>query len=344
MTMQEVLATLAAGRSLDAAAVEDVIASVLSGEATGAQIGALLMALHVKGETVDELEGVARALRARATPLPGDHQDAVDTCGTGGDGARTFNVSTAAALVVAGAGIRVAKHGNRAVSGKVGSADVLEALGVRVDLPPGDAAACLQQVGFAFLYAPAFHPAMRAVAAPRRELGLRTVFNLVGPLVNPARVRRQVVGVAQGRWIEPMARVLGRLGSRRAWVVHGADGLDELSLAGPSEVADLEDGVVHRLTIRPGDLGLEPAPVEALQVESASESAACIERVLAGEPGPSRDVTCLNAAAALLVGGAVADLPAGLALAGRTIAEGRAAATLERLRRFTREHAPGTPA
>jgi anthranilate phosphoribosyltransferase len=343
VTVQEAIGALAAGRSLDAAALEAVIAAVLAQEATAAQVGALLMALHMKGETVDEIEGVARALRARATMLPGEYDTAVDTCGTGGDGASTFNVSTAAALVVAGAGVPVAKHGNRAVSGRVGSADVLETLGVRVDLEPAAAAACLRRVGIAFLYAPSFHPAMRAVSGPRRELGLRTVFNLVGPLVNPARVRRQVVGVAERRWLEPLALVLGRLGSRRAWVVHGADGLDELSLAGPSEVVDLKDGVVRRLTVRPDELGLETAPVRALQVESAEESAARIESVLAGAQGPSRDVTCLNAAAALVVGGAAADLAAGLVTARAAIDDGRAAATLERLRAFTNDRGGGAP-
>jgi anthranilate phosphoribosyltransferase len=343
MTVPEVIAALAAGRSLDAAVIEDVITAVLAEQATAAQVGALLVALRIKGETVEEVEGVARALLARAIPFPASGEAAVDTCGTGGDGARTFNVSTAAALVVAAAGVPVAKHGNRAVSGRVGSADVLETLGVRIDLDPVAAAACLHEVGMAFLYAPAFHPAMRVVSGPRRELGLRTVFNLVGPLVNPARVRRQVVGVADGRWLEPMAVVLGRLGARRAWVVHGADGLDELSLAGPSQVADLDGGVVRHSIVRPADLGLDPAPVSALQVGSAEDSARRIEAVLAGEQSPSRDVTCLNAAAALVVGGAAPDLGAGLALARQVIDDGRAAGILGRLRAFTHEAAGGSP-
>lgn len=341
MTTQEALAALVDGRSLDASTIEAVVSEVLSGEATQAQIGALLVALRMKGETIDELVGVARALRARAVAIPAAPAGAVDTCGTGGDAARTFNVSTAAAIVVAGAGVPVAKHGNRAVSGAVGSADVLETLDVRIDLAPAALATCLDRVGIVFLYAPDLHPAMRALAGPRRELAMRTTFNLIGPLVNPAAVRRQVIGVFDARWLEPLAQVLHQLGSERAWIVHGHGGLDELSLAGVSRIAELADGRVRCREIRAADLGFEPVDVTALQVGSAGESAERIESVLRGDAGPARDVVCLNAAAALVVAGRAPGLAAAAELAGEAIDAGRAHRVLEELRRFTHEHAGG---
>jgi anthranilate phosphoribosyltransferase len=228
LTVPAAIARLADGRDLGGAGMAEVMEAVLAGAATPAQVGALLLGLRQKGETVDELVGAARVLRAHATTLPDAPPDAVDTCGTGGDGARTFNVSTAAAFVVAAAGVPVAKHGNRAVSGSVGSADVLEMLGVRIDLAPDALAACLREVGIAFLFTPAFHPALRQVGAVRRELGVRTLFNLLGPVLNPACVRRQVIGVGDGAFLEPLAHVLAALGSERAWVVHGAGGHDGL--------------------------------------------------------------------------------------------------------------------
>jgi anthranilate phosphoribosyltransferase len=269
------------------------------------------------------------------TRVPDVAPNAIDTCGTGGDGASTLNVSTAAALVVAAAGVPVAKHGNRAASGTVGGADVLEALGVRLALDPATASACLRATGFAFLFAPAFHPALKHAAVPRRELGIRTFFNLLGPLANPAGVRRQVVGVADRRWVEPLATVLGRLGVERAWVVHGGVGLDEVALEGATLVADVTPAGVALREVRAADLGLAPAPLAALRVTSRDEAAERLRAVLAGARGPARDVVCVNAAAALVVAGAAADLAAGLARAQAAIDDGGAQAVLDRLIAFT---------
>jgi anthranilate phosphoribosyltransferase len=332
----DAIARLAGGRDLAEAEMTSVMEAILVGNATPAEIGAVLLGLREKGETVAELVGAARALRAHAVELPGAPPGAVDTCGTGGDGARTFNVSTAAALVVAAAGVPVAKHGNRAASSTAGSADVLEELGVVIELDPATLARCLAQVGIAFLYAPAFHPALRLVAAVRRQLGVRTVFNVLGPLVNPAGVRRQVVGVGESHLLETVARVLGELGGERAWVVHGAGGLDELALEGPSDVVELSGGRLRRLRVHPADAGLQPASHASLRVDSARESAAHIRAVLAGEPGAARDVVRLNAAAALVVAGVAADLRDGAARAASAIDSGTAARVLDDLVRFTR--------
>jgi len=344
MTPQAAVARLAERRDLAEAEMTAVMEAVLAGDATPAQVAAILLGLRQKGEGVAELVGAARALRAHAVALPGAPPDAVDTCGTGGDGARTFNVSTAAALVVAATGVPVAKHGNRAVSGSVGSADVLEELGVVIEVDPGAAARCLGEVGLAFLYAPAFHPALRRVAAVRRELGVRTIFNVLGPLLNPAGVRRQVVGVGDPLLLEPVARVLAALGSERAWVVHGAGGLDELALEGASDVVELSAGTVRRLRVHPADAGLDPAAHSTLRVGSVAESAARISAVLAGEPGAARDVVRLNAAAALVVAGAARDLREGAARAATAIDSGAAAAVLDRLVRFTRLARPAEAA
>ncbi len=340
MTLRDAIARLVERRDLSDVEMAAAIEVILAGTASAAQIGAFLVALRMKGETVDELAGAARVMRAHAVPIGGAAPNAIDTCGTGGDGASTLNVSTAAGLVAAAAGVPVAKHGNRAISGKVGGADVLEALGVRIDLPPDAVAACLRDVGFAFLFAPALHPALRHAAAPRRELGVRTIFNLLGPLTNPARVRRQVIGVFDPRWLEPMARVLQRLGSERAWVLHGAGGLDEIALDGDTDVVELRDGTLARRTIRAADLGLTPAPASALRVGSVDEAAAQVRAVLAGESGAARDVVCVNAAAALVVGGAADDLRAGVRIAAGTIDTGAAQALLARLASFTTRHAP----
>jgi anthranilate phosphoribosyltransferase len=337
------LQTLLAGRTLDTDATAALFEEVLAGAVPPAQLGALLVALRLQGETADELVGAARVLRAHAVPVPGVTPEAVDTCGTGGDGAGTFNVSTAAALVVAGAGVPVAKHGNRAVSGVTGSTDVLEALGVVVDLPPARLAACVRDVGIVFLHAPALHPALAQVAPTRRELGVRTIFNLLGPLVNPAGVRRQVVGVPEPRWVEPMAVALARLGAEHAWVVCGEGGLDELALAGPSRVARVRNGAIDTIEVRPSELGLAPAPLATLTVCSVAESAERIRGVLAGVPGPARDIVALNAAAALVVAGVSADLRAGLARAAASIDEGHARRTLEGLRSFTSAAAENRP-
>ena len=341
MSTRAALETLLAGQSLDAERTAVLFEAVLAGTVPPTQVAALLVALRMRGETADELVGAARVLRAHVVAVPDGGADAVDTCGTGGDGAGTFNVSTAAALVVAGAGVPVAKHGNRAVSGAVGSTDVLEALGVVVELPPARLAACLREVGIAFLHAPALHPALARVAPLRRELGVRTIFNLLGPLANPAGVRRQVIGVPEPRWLGPMAEALQRLGTEHAWVVCGDGGLDELALSGPSRVACVRGGRMTTLEVRPEALGLAPAPLAALAVQSVAESAARIRDVLGGIAGPARDIVRLNAAAALVVAGVCADLPAGLARATAAIDEGHAARRLERLQAFTAAAAEG---
>jgi len=333
--VREAIARLAEGRDLDEAGAMAAMEAILTGDATPAQIGAILLGLRQKGECVAELVGAARVLRALGTVLPHAPAGSVDTCGTGGDGSHTFNVSTAAALVVAAAGVPVAKHGNRAASGSVGSADVLEALGVRIEIPVATQAECLRDVGITFLFAPAFQPALRRVAPLRRELGVRTVFNLLGPLVNPARVRRQVVGVGDGRFLEPLAGTLQALGVDRAWVVHGAGGLDELGLDGPSDVVEVTARERRRFQVDAREVGLTTAPRAALRVTSVAESAACIRGVLAGEPGPARDVVVLNAAAALVVGGGAADLQAGVVRAAHVIDAGDASRVLERLARVT---------
>jgi anthranilate phosphoribosyltransferase len=336
LTPREAIARLADGHPLGEAGAAAVIEAVLAEDATPAQVGAILLGLRQKGETVEELVGAARVLRAHAVTLPGVAPGAMDTCGTGGDGAGTFNVSTATALVLAADGVPVAKHGNRAVSGSVGSADVLEELGVVIDLPPDTLSACLRETGFAFLFAPAFHPALHRVAAVRRELGVRTLFNLLGPLLNPALVRRQVIGVGDPALLEPLAGVLAALGSECAWVVHGAGGLDELALAGPSEVVAVEHGVRRRLRVHPEDAGIAAGSHDALRVTSRAESAARIRAVLGGEPGAARDVVLLNAAAALVVAGAASDLRAGADRARAAVDSGRAMQVLERLVAFTR--------
>jgi anthranilate phosphoribosyltransferase len=327
---------LVEGRDLTEDEAAACVEAILAGQASAAEIAGFLVALRMKGETVAELAGGARVLRARMLAVPDVAAGAIDTCGTGGDGAGTLNVSTAAGLVVAAAGVPVAKHGNRAVSGAVGGADVLEALGVRLELPPDALSSCLRTVGFAFLFAPALHPALREAAQPRRELGIRTIFNLLGPLANPARVARQVIGVCEERWVDPLAEVLLRLGAERAWVVHGAGGVDELTLEGESVIAEVAGGRIRRRTATAAEAGLPEAPLAALGVSSRAEAVAAIRAVLAGERGAARDVVCLNAAAALVVAGAAADLREGAAVAAAAIDRGAAARVLERLVAFTR--------
>jgi anthranilate phosphoribosyltransferase len=316
--------------------MEEVVAVIMAGAASEAQIAGLLVALHVKGESVDEVTGAARAMRRFAAPWPG-RDDVVDTCGTGGDASGTFNISTAAALIAAGAGLRVAKHGNRAMSGKVGGADVLEALGVRLELSPARAAACLDAVGMVFLFAPMFHPAMRHVAPVRRALGIRTIFNLLGPLANPAGARAQVVGVFSDAWLEIMARALANLGAQRALVVHGADGLDEITLSGETHVAELRDGAVRTYALDPRRFGLELCRPAELRGGDVAANAALVRRIVGGQGSAAQaDVACLNAAAALYVGGRAADLGEGLRQARAALDSGGARRVLERLAEFSR--------
>ena len=323
------LAKVLRGERLDEGEAGAAMATIMDGEATPAQIGALLAALAVRGETEDEVVGFARVMRERAVPLRSE--GAVDTCGTGGDGAGTFNISTVASFVVAGCGVPVAKHGNRSASGSCGSADVLEALGIRLDPPVATVQRSLDEAGWAFLFAPGFHASTRHAVLPRKELGVRTCFNLLGPLTNPARPAGQVVGVPRPHLAAFLARCLQRLGIARAWVVHGA-GLDELSLCGPTEVAAVDGGAVRTFTVTPEDAGLRRCPPEALQGGDAPRNATIAREVLEGRPGPARDVVLLNAAAALVVAGRAKDLREGAALAAEAIDRGLAAAILGKAR------------
>jgi len=335
MEVKEAIAQLVDGQSLSEAQAEAVMEQIMTGQATPAQIGGLLIALRTKGETAEEVTGFARAMRRKAIPVRPRRAPLVDTCGTGGDGAYTFNISTAAAFVVAAAGLAVAKHGNRSVSSHCGSADVLEALGVWLELPPEQVADCVDEVGIGFLYAPLLHPAMKHAIGPRREMGVRTVFNILGPLTNPAGAQAQVLGVYDGALTEMMARVLGSLGSGAAFVVHGADGLDELSTTGPNKVSHLHCGRVRTFTLDPSELGLPRASITDLRARDTEENAAIIRFVLDGEPGPRRDVVLLNAAAALTAGGRAECMEEGLDLAAQSI-DGRAAQkTLEAMIAFT---------
>jgi anthranilate phosphoribosyltransferase len=323
------VARVVRGERLSEEEAAAAMTTIMDGEATPAQIGALLASLAVRGETEDEVVGFARIMRERAVPFP--VEAAVDTCGTGGDGAGTFNISTVSSFVVAGAGVPVAKHGNRSASGSCGSADLLEALGVRIDVPLEATRRRFDETGWTFLFAPSFHPSMRHAAPARKDLGVRTAFNLLGPLTNPARPRAQVVGVPRPELTEFLARCLSRLGVARAWVVHG-DGLDELTLAGPTRVAEVTGGAVRSFTLSVADSGLPAAPREALRGGDASVNARMAEEVLAGEKGARRDVVLLNAAAALVVAGVAADLREGVARAAASIDEGRAAAVLGKAR------------
>jgi len=307
---------------------------IMQGEVTPAQFGAFVTALRLKGETVDEIIGLARTMRAKAVPV-NVSEPVVDTCGTGGDGSGTFNISTAAALVAAGAGLKVAKHGNRAMSSQCGSADVLEALGIKIDLGAEAVAQCLETVGIGFMFAPTFHPAMKYAAAPRREIGIRTVFNILGPLTNPAGAKAQVLGVADESLVEKLALALQGLGSSHAMVVHGEDGLDEITVTGKSRVCELKDGSLRSYSVSPEDFGLSQANSSDLMGGTASENADLLRRVLNGDLGPQRDAVLLNAGAVLLTGDKVATLEQGIALAKEVIDSGHARAKLEQLIKFS---------
>jgi anthranilate phosphoribosyltransferase len=332
-------------QSLTRAEARAVMTQILSGRTTDAQIAALLVALHMKGETVEEIVGFAEAIRAAAKPihagssaldLSGTERDAlVDTCGTGGDTSGTFNISTAVALVIAGAGVRVAKHGNRSISSKCGSADVMEALGVRIVLPPRRVAACLREAGIAFLYAPNIHRNMRHVQQARRDLKMRTIFNLLGPLTNPAHASAQVVGVYSEALVEKLAEALRRLGLKRVLVVHGMDGLDEITLARETLVAELRNDRFQTYYVQPEEFGLTRAPLSAIAGGDAKRNAKIIREVLAGKKSARRDIVVLNAAAALVAAGKAATIKDGLPLAQQSIDSGAARAKLEALVAFT---------
>ena len=325
-----ILAKLMTGGSLTAEESAGAMVEIMEGAATPAQIAGFVIALRAKGETIEEVVGLVRTMRAYAAVVEVDGP-VLDTCGTGGDRTGTFNVSTAAALVCAGAGAKVAKHGNRAASSRCGSADVLEALGVKIDLAPEGVASCIETAGIGFCFAPIFHPAMRHTAVPRRELGVATVFNFLGPLTNPAGAKRQALGVADPRMLEVMVGTLAGLGSERVVAFHGHDGLDELSTSGPSQIVELNRGEINHYEFDPEDLGLIAASLDDLGGGDPDTNAGLIRGVLAGEPGPRRDIVLLNAAAGLVAADISGDFKDGIAIAAAAIDEGRAAASLEKM-------------
>ena len=331
--LREAFAAVLAGRSLDAAGAERVMGDIFDGEPAEALVAGFLVALKLKGESAAELTGGARAMRARARPLDLDGGKVLDTAGTGGDGAGSFNISTGAALVAAAAGVPVAKHGNRAISGRVGAADVLERFGVKIDLDPAGLQRCLRAAGCCFIFAPAYHPVLARLASLRRALGVRTVFNLIAPLSNPARPRRQLLGVAEPRLVRLMAEALAALGVDHAMVVHGEDGLDELSLAAPTRIAEIRGTEISEYEVRPHILGFEPSTAAELMVTDAEHATEVLRRTLAGAQGPAQDVLALNAAAAIFVGGRAASLQEGVAMAREILSAGRGLEVVERLRR-----------
>lgn len=328
------IAKVAAGSALSRDESALAFDRMMSGEATPSQMGGLLMAMRVRGETVDEIAGAATTMRSKMTKVAAP-PDAVDVVGTGGDGSGSYNVSTCAALIVAGTGVPVAKHGNRALSSKSGAADVLGALGVRIDLRPDEITRCIYEAGIGFMFAPAHHPATKNVNATRVELATRTIFNLLGPLSNPAGVKRQMIGVFSRQWIEPMAQVLKVLGSEAAWVCHGSDGLDEITTSGPTHIAALENGNIRTFEVNPEDIGVMRAKPETLRGGDADANAAALTAVLKGNKGPYRDIAILNAAAALIVAGKAKDLKDGAAMAAKSLDSGEAEGRLQRLIRVS---------
>lgn len=334
--MQAVIARLLEGENLSAEEMQNAMRTIMTGEATDAQIGGFLIALRLKGETIEEITGAAQVMRDLAATVELPVEFLVDTCGTGGDGSKLFNVSTASAVVAAAAGASVAKHGNRSVSSKSGSADVLEAAGVRLDLSPDQVARCVKEQGLGFMFAPAHHGAMKYAIGPRRELATRTIFNVLGPLTNPASAPNQVLGVFSKNWVRPLAEVLKNLGSRQVMVVHSADGLDEISLADKTFVAELKEGVVTEYEITPEQFGIDRAPLDALSVETAEDSFRLISEALNDSNHPGADMIALNAGAAIYVSGVAQSLEEGIEMAKDLIGSGQAKAKLEQFARFTR--------
>jgi len=346
MTIAEAIKKTVDRANLTVDEAESVLEQIMTGQASDAQIGALLTALRMKGETVEEITGFARVMRRKAAPvrpasmvnaaMGGTEREAlIDTCGTGGDVSGSFNVSTATAFVVAGCGIRVAKHGNRSVSSRCGSADVVEALGVKIELTPDRISRSIDEIGIGFLHAPLLHEAMKYVAAARKQMGIRTVFNMLGPLTNPAGANAQVIGVYASHLTELMAEVLGALGTRRALVVHGADGLDEISVTSESKITEMREGAITTYTVRPEDFGIPRAELKDIKGGDADQNAQIILEVLQGKPGPRQDIVLMNAAAALVASSKVAGFQEGIAMATESIASGKAMAKLQRLIEFT---------
>ena len=348
--IKEAIGKAVKGQNLTEAEAGEAMSEVMSGEATEAQIAALITALRIKGETADEITGCAKVMKKFATPIRvrsildidredinEDDETLIDTCGTGGDGTNTFNVSTATALVVCACGLRVAKHGNRSVSSACGSADVLEALGVNLNITPEKVEECLSKIGIGFLFAPALHGAMKYAIGPRRQIGIRTIFNLLGPLTNPAGANAQVLGVYEEKLVETIANVLKNLGTRKAWVVHGDDGLDEITICSKTSVAELSDGAVTVFKIDPEDFGIKKSVISEIRGGTAVENAIIIRKILSGETGPKRDIVLLNAAAGLYVGGKAQGIKEGLKLAREAVDSGRAKEKLELLIKTTNE-------
>ncbi len=328
--MKPFIAKVAAGEALSREEARQAFTVMMNGEASDAQIGGLLIGMRVRGETVEEITGAVQVMREKMTPVQAP-EDAIDIVGTGGDASGSYNISTASAFVAAGAGVPVAKHGNRALSSKSGAADVLAALGVKLELTPEQITRCIEEAGVGFMFAPMHHAAMKHVGPARVQLGTRTVFNLLGPLSNPAGVKRQLVGVFAREWVEPLARVLGELGCEAAWVVHGDGGLDEISPSGPTTVAELRGGEVHTFEIGPEDAGLSRRDFEEIRGGDAGHNAKALRAVLQGEPGAYRDAVLLNAGGALVVAGRASDFHEGITLAAESIDSGRALAALEKL-------------
>ncbi|MFH1382355.1 MAG: anthranilate phosphoribosyltransferase [Chloroflexota bacterium] len=328
--IKEAIQKVVAGQSLTMDEAATVMDEIMEGQVTPAQFGAFVTALRLKGETVEEIAGLAKTMRAKALAVKVDGP-LVDTCGTGGDGSATFNISTTAAFVVAGGGLKVAKHGNRAMSSQCGSADVLEALGVKLDLTPEQVSQCLDEAGIGFMFAQSFHPAMKYAGGPRREIGIRTVFNILGPLTNPAGAKSQLLGVADGALVEKLAKALQNLGCHHALVVHGEDNLDEITITGKTQVCEVKDGHIKSYSVSPEDCGLSRADIESLRGGTAQENAAILRSILSGTDGPRRNVVLMNAAAALVAGDKASSLKQGISLARESIESGRALARLEQL-------------
>lgn len=339
--IREAIKRVVEGGNLAEAEAIAAMTEIMDGEATPAQVASFITALRMKGETVEEITGFVKVMREKAVRVRPKSQDLVDTCGTGGDKLNTFNISTTATFVIVGAGVTVAKHGNRAASSSCGSADVLEALGANLGLSPDQVAACIDNAGMGFMFAPAMHPAMKHAIGPRKEIGVRTVFNILGPMTNPAGAKRQVIGVFEPDLTETMARVLQSLGTERAMIFHGMAGLDEMSTLGPTKVSELVEGQVRTYTVTPQDAGIAEASAESLAAGDGGivDNVTTLMGVLQGDPGPRRDVVLLNAAAALMVAGRAADLREGIDLAAKAIDSGAAMASLERFRSVTQEMA-----